>query len=102
MNMGIADGVDLGWKIAAVLQGWGGPALLASYAPLQIDAACVPHAAAVASIGIRRAARGETVAAEHAAPLYVRNKVALDVYEQAALRAANAQRVSLAAVKAAA
>jgi 2-polyprenyl-6-methoxyphenol hydroxylase-like FAD-dependent oxidoreductase len=31
MNMGIADGVDLGWKIAAVLQGWGGPALLESY-----------------------------------------------------------------------
>ena len=31
MNMGVADGVDLGWKIAAVLQGWGGPALLDSY-----------------------------------------------------------------------
>jgi 2-polyprenyl-6-methoxyphenol hydroxylase-like FAD-dependent oxidoreductase len=31
MNMGIADGVDLGWKIAAVLQGWGGNALLDSY-----------------------------------------------------------------------
>ena len=31
MNMGIADGVDLGWKIAAVLQGWGGAALLESY-----------------------------------------------------------------------
>ena len=32
MNMGIGDGVDLGWKIAATLQGWGGPGLLASYA----------------------------------------------------------------------
>ena len=31
MNMGVADGVDLGWKLAAVLQGWGGPALLDSY-----------------------------------------------------------------------
>jgi 2-polyprenyl-6-methoxyphenol hydroxylase-like FAD-dependent oxidoreductase len=31
MNMGIADGVDLGWKIAATLQGWGGPTLLDSY-----------------------------------------------------------------------
>ena len=31
MNMGIADGVDLGWKLAARLQGWGGEALLASY-----------------------------------------------------------------------
>ncbi len=31
MNMGIADGVDLGWKLTAVLQGWGGPKLLDSY-----------------------------------------------------------------------
>ena len=31
MNMGVADGVDLGWKIAARLQGWGGTALLDSY-----------------------------------------------------------------------
>src|SRR5258707_7297814 len=31
MNMGIGDGVDLGWKIAAVLQGWGGERLLDSY-----------------------------------------------------------------------
>jgi 2-polyprenyl-6-methoxyphenol hydroxylase-like FAD-dependent oxidoreductase len=31
MNMGIGDAVDLGWKMAATLQGWGGPALLASY-----------------------------------------------------------------------
>ena len=31
MNMGIADGVDIGWKIAAVEQGWGGPVLLDSY-----------------------------------------------------------------------
>lgn len=31
MNMGVADSVDLGWKIAAVLQGWGGAALLDSY-----------------------------------------------------------------------
>ena len=31
MNMGVCDAVDLGWKIAAVLQGWGGPKLLDSY-----------------------------------------------------------------------
>ncbi|MES2258079.1 MAG: FAD-dependent monooxygenase [Pseudomonadota bacterium] len=31
MNMGIGDAVDLGWKLAAVLQGWGGAALLDSY-----------------------------------------------------------------------
>ncbi len=33
MNMGIGDAVDLGWKLAATLQGWGGPGLLASYQP---------------------------------------------------------------------
>lgn len=31
MNMGIGDGVDLGWKLAAVLQGWGGEGLLDTY-----------------------------------------------------------------------
>ena len=31
MNMGIGDAVDLGWKLAATLAGWGGPALLDSY-----------------------------------------------------------------------
>ena len=31
MNMGIGDAVDLGWKLAATLQGWGGPELLATY-----------------------------------------------------------------------
>ena len=31
MNLGIADGVDLGWKLGAVLAGWGGESLLASY-----------------------------------------------------------------------
>jgi 2-polyprenyl-6-methoxyphenol hydroxylase-like FAD-dependent oxidoreductase len=31
MNMGIGDAVDLGWKLAAMLQGWGGPELLPSY-----------------------------------------------------------------------
>jgi 2-polyprenyl-6-methoxyphenol hydroxylase-like FAD-dependent oxidoreductase len=30
-NTGIADAVDLGWKLAATLAGWGGPDLLASY-----------------------------------------------------------------------
>lgn len=31
MNLGIADGVDLGWKLGAMLAGWGGETLLASY-----------------------------------------------------------------------
>ena len=31
MNSGIGDAVDLGWKLAATLDGWGGEHLLASY-----------------------------------------------------------------------
>jgi 2-polyprenyl-6-methoxyphenol hydroxylase-like FAD-dependent oxidoreductase len=33
MNTGVGDAVDLGWKLAAMLQGWGGPKLLDSYEP---------------------------------------------------------------------
>src|SRR5215470_4979398 len=31
MNTGVQDAVDLGWKLEAVLRGWGGPNLLRSY-----------------------------------------------------------------------
>jgi 2-polyprenyl-6-methoxyphenol hydroxylase-like FAD-dependent oxidoreductase len=31
MNTGVADAFDLSWKLAATLQGWGGPHLLRSY-----------------------------------------------------------------------
>ena len=31
MNTGIGDAFDLGWKLAALVQGWGGPVLLDSY-----------------------------------------------------------------------
>jgi len=31
MNTGVGDAIDLGWKLAATLSGWGGPGLLASY-----------------------------------------------------------------------
>jgi hypothetical protein len=30
-NTGVEDAVNLGWKLAALIKGWGGPALLASY-----------------------------------------------------------------------
>jgi 2-polyprenyl-6-methoxyphenol hydroxylase-like FAD-dependent oxidoreductase len=31
MNSGVGDAIDLAWKLAATLEGWGGPGLLASY-----------------------------------------------------------------------
>lgn len=31
MNMGVSDAVDLGWKLGALIEGWGGPDLLDSY-----------------------------------------------------------------------
>ena len=33
MNTGVGDAVDLGWKLATMLQGWGGSKLLDSYEP---------------------------------------------------------------------
>jgi 2-polyprenyl-6-methoxyphenol hydroxylase-like FAD-dependent oxidoreductase len=33
MNTGLGDAVDLGWKLAAVIGGWGGDRLLESYGP---------------------------------------------------------------------
>jgi 2-polyprenyl-6-methoxyphenol hydroxylase-like FAD-dependent oxidoreductase len=31
MNTGLGDAIDLAWKLAAMIAGWGGPGLLASY-----------------------------------------------------------------------
>jgi 2-polyprenyl-6-methoxyphenol hydroxylase-like FAD-dependent oxidoreductase len=31
MNTGVGDAIDISWKLAGVLQGWGGPKLLQSY-----------------------------------------------------------------------
>jgi len=31
MNIGVGDAADLGWKLAALVEGWGGPMLLPSY-----------------------------------------------------------------------
>ena len=31
LNTGLGDAVDLGWKLAAVIEGWGGPSMLESY-----------------------------------------------------------------------
>lgn len=46
----------------------------------------LPRAGAVARIAVRRLARGGAVAAERAAPLYLRDKVALTVEERLARR----------------
>jgi 2-polyprenyl-6-methoxyphenol hydroxylase-like FAD-dependent oxidoreductase len=37
MNLGITDSVDLGWKLEAVLRGWGGEELLRSYESERLD-----------------------------------------------------------------
>ncbi|MET0987979.1 MAG: FAD-dependent oxidoreductase [Steroidobacteraceae bacterium] len=40
MNTGIVDAINLSWKLAGTLQGWGGPDLLASY---ETERAAVAH-----------------------------------------------------------
>ena len=55
MNSGVGDAIDLSWKLAATLQGWGGPGLLASY---ETERRCVGHnnvqASTYASLGRRK------------------------------------------------
>jgi tRNA threonylcarbamoyladenosine biosynthesis protein TsaB len=46
----------------------------------------LPRAGAVARLAARRFARGVAVAAEHASPLYLRDKVALTSEERRARR----------------
>ena len=49
---------------------------------LSIDGARIPHARAMARLAAPRLLRGEGVAAEHAEPLYIRDKVALKICER--------------------
>jgi 2-polyprenyl-6-methoxyphenol hydroxylase-like FAD-dependent oxidoreductase len=49
-NTGIADGVNLGWKLAATIRGWGAAGLLESYEPERRAAALRTREAAMASM----------------------------------------------------
>lgn len=73
MNLGLADAAQIGWKLTAVLAGWGGPELLASYtderrqaavrtadASLRAWAACGDVQAIVRAEGMPRGAVDET------------------------------------------
>lgn len=53
----------------------------------QVDAAALPHAADLARLAARAAARGELLAPERIEPAYLRNQVALTLAEQQASRA---------------
>jgi 2-polyprenyl-6-methoxyphenol hydroxylase-like FAD-dependent oxidoreductase len=63
MNTGIQDAFDLGWKLAAVLAGWGGPGLIASY-----DQERRPAAARAAEVSLANYRR--LVSAEQRAEIY--------------------------------
>lgn len=53
MNTGIGDAVDLGWKFAAVLQGWGGTQLLQSIEAERLPIAHSNREASGANMGVR-------------------------------------------------
>jgi 2-polyprenyl-6-methoxyphenol hydroxylase-like FAD-dependent oxidoreductase len=69
MNTGIGDAVDVGWKLAAVLNGWGGPGLIASYEQERRPVAIRNRAAAQRHFDIRRKIAGEYAAAKAQGPL---------------------------------
>ena len=55
MNTGVGDAIDLGWKLAGTLAGWGGPGLLDSYqAERRPVAARAVRASTAATRGRRR------------------------------------------------
>lgn len=55
MNSGVGDAIDLSWKLAATLQGWGGPRLLASYeTERRMVGAHVVRASRFATLGRRK------------------------------------------------
>jgi 2-polyprenyl-6-methoxyphenol hydroxylase-like FAD-dependent oxidoreductase len=55
MNSGVGDAIDLSWKLAATLQGWGGPKLLASYqTERRVVGAHVVAASRFATMGRRK------------------------------------------------
>lgn len=53
MNTGIADAIDLGWKLSALVNGWGGPRLLESYASERRPIAARNREAAALHAGVR-------------------------------------------------
>lgn len=61
MNTGLGDAVDLSWKLAATLGGWGGPQLLASYdaerRPIGVRNVKASRAAMTGRLGWRSAYR---------------------------------------------
>lgn len=86
MNTGVGDAVDLGWKLAATLQGWGGHALLDAYEierraiGLRNVAASRENAARLASAPLppdieRDDADGEALRARIGAVIAERNRV---------------------------
>jgi 2-polyprenyl-6-methoxyphenol hydroxylase-like FAD-dependent oxidoreductase len=56
-NTGVGDAVNIGWKLAATLQGWGGPGLLESYdaerRAIATDTITAATASLMATLGIR-------------------------------------------------
>lgn len=82
----------LGGRFAGVGSGFTrhGEALASAYALEAVQPALFPTAGAVLALALRQFAAGGGTAAAAAQPLYLRDKVALDVREQAAARAARA------------
>ena len=54
MNTGVGDAIDIGWKLAAVVNGWGGPHLLDSYEAERRPVAITNRDASRRHIGVHR------------------------------------------------
>lgn len=64
MNTGIGDAVDLGWKLEAVLNGWGGAGLFEAYEPERRPVAVRNSREATANLGRMLAPREREISSE--------------------------------------
>lgn len=69
MNTGVGDAADLGWKLAAVIKGWGGDSLLTSYEAERRPVALRNRDAAARHVVIRQKITEQILDAEAAGDL---------------------------------
>jgi 2-polyprenyl-6-methoxyphenol hydroxylase-like FAD-dependent oxidoreductase len=82
MNTGMGDAVDLGWKLAALHDGWGGPTLLDSYQPERRPVAARNVAVATNNFKRRRWAPGPAIAEDTPEGEAVRAELGARILEQ--------------------
>jgi len=84
MNTGVGDAVDLGWKLDAMIKGWGGPTLLGSYDQERRPVGFRARSASAEHMDVRRKIYAEYTSEVHedsAAGAHARHKLGARIEE---------------------